>query len=174
MLNFVIDDSPQAPATEIDVVANKAFLETHSGYGLRTHFMALSDHERKTPMLRQSAMAMGCKIALAPEHATAHVYFLEEDMFNQHPIHALRMPELPNGPPTLANQTGWRHAALGQRIHRRRTVVAPARPRRFFRPAGSRPRSLTRRIVRLLRINRTVLRRLIKLAGHGVKTPSGP
>jgi len=91
MLNFVIDDSPQAPTTEIDVVCNKAFLETHSGYGLRTYFMELHDHERKTPMLRQSAMAMGCKTAPAPENATAHVYFLEEEMFSRHPFHALRM-----------------------------------------------------------------------------------
>ncbi|MCJ0765653.1 hypothetical protein [Variovorax terrae] len=91
MLNFVIDDSPEAPAAEIDMVCNKAFLMTHSGYGLRTYFMELNDRERKTPALRQSAMAMGCKTAPAPEGATAHVYFLEEPMFSEHPFHALRM-----------------------------------------------------------------------------------
>lgn len=91
MLNFVLDDSPGAPVEAIDAVCNKAFLDSHSGYGLRSYFMELSEHERKTPMLRQSAIAMGCKLVPAPEGALGQVYCLEREMFDEHPFHTLRM-----------------------------------------------------------------------------------
>ncbi|GAC1319431.1 MAG: hypothetical protein NVS3B11_14350 [Collimonas sp.] len=91
MLNFVIDDSPQAPVAAINAVCNKAFLACHSGYGLRTYFMEISDHERKAPMHRRSALAMNCKMAPTPEGSKAQVFFLDEEMFSEHPFHTLRM-----------------------------------------------------------------------------------
>ncbi|HTD02769.1 hypothetical protein [Undibacterium sp.] len=91
MLNFAIDDSPAAPVMEINAVCNKAFLASHSGYGLRTYFMEISDHERKAPMHRQSALAMGCQVAPVREGSTAQVFFLHAEMFNEHPFHTLRM-----------------------------------------------------------------------------------
>lgn len=107
MLNFAIDDSPQAPAAAINAVCNKAFLESHSGYGLRTYFMEISDHERKAPMHRQSALAMNCKPAPTPADRKAQVFFLNEEMFSEHPFHTLRMLFLRSPPRiglTLAQQ----------------------------------------------------------------------
>lgn len=91
MLNFVIDDAPGAPVAEIHPVCNRAFLESHSGYGLRSYLMEVSAHERKAAMHRQSALTNGCQQAPTPADSGTQVFFMERDMFDDCPFHSLRL-----------------------------------------------------------------------------------
>lgn len=90
-LNFAIDDAPDSPVAAIAAVCNKAFLETHDGYGLRSFTMEVSAHERKAPMHHQSAQAIGCLPVAMPSGATTQLYVLEGGMFEAHPFHPMRM-----------------------------------------------------------------------------------
>ena len=101
MLNFVIDDAPGAPVAEIHAVCNKAFLESHSGYGLRSYLMEVNEHERKGAMHRQSALTAGCQQAPTTADSGTQLFFLERDMFfHDYPFHPLRFLFLRH-PPSL-------------------------------------------------------------------------
>lgn len=98
MLGFTIDDSPSAPTARITPIGHEAFLVTHSGYGLCSYCMEVSDLDSRAAMLRQSALAMDFAPAPQLAGAATQVYFLTEDMFDQRPFHAYQSLFLRNTP----------------------------------------------------------------------------
>lgn len=89
VLDFVIDASPEASAEAVTAIAHTAFLQAHSGYGLRSLLAVVRPWERKAESYRASLLAMGCRpVATAADGTQTMV--LDAEYMGRHPFHLLQ------------------------------------------------------------------------------------
>lgn len=89
VLNFVVDASPGAPVQAVTALAHTAFVQAHSGFGLRSLLGVVRPWERKAADYRASLLAMGCRAAPMAADGT-QVFCLEAEQIERQPFHLLQ------------------------------------------------------------------------------------
>lgn len=89
ILDFVVDDSPGAPVEAVTALAHSAFVQAHSGYGLRSLLGVVRPWERKADAYRASLLAMGCRRLAAAADGT-ELLILDAEQIAAQPFHLLQ------------------------------------------------------------------------------------
>lgn len=115
VLDFALDGSAGAPAAAVTALAHRAFLQAHSGYGLRALLAVVRPWERKADGYRASLAAMGCSAAPAAADGS-QVFTLAAEQIADQPFHLLQTLFVARAPRlvlTPAQQELLELAALG-------------------------------------------------------------
>jgi DNA-binding CsgD family transcriptional regulator len=126
VLDFGIDSAPDCAVEEVTALLHNAFIQAHSGYGVRSVLAEVRPWELKAEAYRASLLAMGCRPA-PPAADGSQVMALHADQIAGQPFHLLQPLFLRRAPrlrltPALQDVLelaclGFDDGAIAQQLH---------------------------------------------------------
>ncbi len=100
VLGFAIDPHPACPVSQVQSLAQRAFVHAHSGYGLRSLIGEVDESLSRACDYRASLDAMGCAAAPRRPGSPTQVHYLCAADMARRPYHVLQ-PVFAPGEPVL-------------------------------------------------------------------------